>query len=113
MSNFWARTITGLSMVFILLAAVYFSGPVFALIFLIIAILGLWEFYGLIRTENCQPQKIYGTFAGAVIYLTTFTSQYYSENFQERPWLVILPFVMPIPLIFISFLIVKCARPKW
>ena len=105
MSNFWARTITGLSMVFILLAAVYFSGPVFAFIFLLIAILGLWEFYGLIRNENCQPQKIYGTFAGAVIYLTTFTSRYFSENFQERPWLVIMPFVIPIPLIFISFLI--------
>ena len=70
MNNFWTRTITGLSMVFILLAALWFSGWVFAVIFLVITILGLWEFYGLISNENCHPQKLYGTFAGAFLFLT-------------------------------------------
>jgi len=71
MSNFWARTITGLSMAFILLAALYFSGWIFATIFLLITLAGLWEFYGLVSGENVHPQKIYGTAAGALVYLIT------------------------------------------
>ncbi len=69
LSNFWARTITGLSMVFILLAALYLSGWVFASLFLLIALLGLWEFYNLVSGENQHPQKIYGTAAGAMVYI--------------------------------------------
>ncbi len=105
MSNFWTRTITGLSMVFILLAAIYFSGLVFASIFLLITILGLWEFYGLITNAHCQPQKVYGTFAGAVIYLTTLIIQNIQLNFREQYLLAFVPLIMPIPLLFITFII--------
>lgn len=107
MSNFWTRTITGVSMVFILLAALWFSGWVFAFIFLIITILGLWEFYGLITNENCQPQKFYGTFAGALLYIATalICLTPGSQNIGEHPWLAFIPFVIPVPLFFISFII--------
>ena len=106
MSNFWARTITGLSMVFILLAALWFSGWVFAVIFLVITILGLWEFYGLITSETCHPQKHYGIFAGISIYVATaiICLVPWSLNIDQL-WLAFIPFLLPIPLFFISFII--------
>ncbi|MCX6306064.1 MAG: phosphatidate cytidylyltransferase [Bacteroidetes bacterium] len=107
MSNFWKRTITGLSMVFILLAAIYFSGWVFAVIFLLITILGLWEFYGLISSETCHPQKYYGIFAGILLYLATVVVHLapWWLNLAGQPWFVFIPFIVPIPLFFISFII--------
>jgi phosphatidate cytidylyltransferase len=103
MSNFWTRTVTGLSMVFILLAAIYFSGWVFALIFLLITILGLWEFYGLISTDDQSPQKIFGTTAGTLIYVMSFI--FFSLREDLPDWLICLPFVIPVPLLFLSFII--------
>jgi phosphatidate cytidylyltransferase len=107
MSNFWARTITGLSMVFILLAALFFSGWVFAAIFLLIAILGMWEFYGLIASETCHPQKIYGTLAGALIFIAGGLSymEVFPRNEFNQSWGSTLPFIIPIPFIFLSFVV--------
>lgn len=105
MSNFWARTITGLSMVFILLAALWFSGWVFMVIFLIITILGLWEFYGLLSNAGYHPQKLYGTIAGTVLFVTTALTTFIPQTGVDRSWFAIIPFVIPIPLFFISFII--------
>jgi phosphatidate cytidylyltransferase len=107
MSNFWARTITGLSMVFILLAALWFSGWVFAVIFMVITVLGLWEFYGLITTENCQPQKYYGTFAGAFLYLTASLMYLipWTLSDAEVHFLALIPFLITMPLILLTFII--------
>jgi len=107
LSNFWTRTITGLSMVFILLAALWFSGWVFALIFLAITILGLWEFYGLISSESCHPQKYYGTLAGALLFLATALISLVSwpPSLSYQVWLAFIPFLLPVPLFFLSFII--------
>jgi phosphatidate cytidylyltransferase len=107
MGNFWSRTITGLSMVFILLTALWFSGWVFAVIFMVITILGLWEFYGLITNENCHPQKYYGTLAGALLYLAVVLIYLipWSHDMFEHIWMSIIPFIIPIPLFFFSFII--------
>lgn len=72
MSNFWARTITGLSMVFLLLFSLWYSNWLFAGIFLVIVILGIWEFYTLFSSEDIKPQKIYGTVCGSLLYLILF-----------------------------------------
>jgi phosphatidate cytidylyltransferase len=107
MSNFWTRTITGLSMVFILLAALWFSGWVFAVIFMIITVLGLWEFYGLITSENCHPQKIYGTVAGSAMFLTTslICLVPWSDNILDQTRIAFIPFLFSIPLFFFTFII--------
>jgi len=111
MSNFWARTITGLSMVFILLAAIWFSGWVFAAIFLLILILGLVEFYGLITGTACSPQKSYGIAAGVILYLFSTLFFFRSPLIPQSPVTPLLPFLLPIPLFFIS-LILEIYRNK-
>jgi phosphatidate cytidylyltransferase len=107
MSNFRARTITGLSMVFVLLAALWFSGWVFAAIFLVITILTLREFYGLITHENFHPQKNYGTMAGMLIYVAAVIINLMpaSCRLSDHEWLSFIPFLIPFPLFFLSFVI--------
>ncbi len=106
MSNFWTRTITGLSMVFILLLALFFSGWVFALIFLVITVVGLWEFYGIIASDLCLPQKRYGTMAGALLYIVTMlvclVPGFSSINYL---WISYIPFLLPVPMFLFSFII--------
>jgi len=69
MSNFWTRTITGLSMVFLIIASLYFSRWAFAVIFLAVTVLGLWEFYTVSTTDDCKPQRWTGTILGTVWYI--------------------------------------------
>jgi phosphatidate cytidylyltransferase len=94
-------------MVFILLAAIWFSGWVFAAIFLIITILGLWEFYGIISGGVYFPQKMYGTAAGGIFYITAAILFLYpwQGNIQGGQWIPLRPFMALIPLIFISFVL--------
>ncbi len=107
MSNFWARTITGLSMVFVMLAALWFSGWVFAAIFLVVTILGLWEFYGLIAGENCHPQRWYGTLAGTFLYIIAAMMYLIPWKLSEDEvlFLALIPFLTVVPLFFLSFII--------
>ena len=69
MNNFWTRTITGLSLVFLIIASLYFSRWAFAVIFLAVTILGLWEFYSVTTTDDCKPQKWIGTVLGTMWYI--------------------------------------------
>jgi phosphatidate cytidylyltransferase len=105
MNNFWARTITGLSMVFILLLSIYFGGWVFAAVFLAVSVLGLREFYGLVTSENSYPQKIYGLLAGTLIYALTAAIFLAPppEGVPGGRWYSFLPFIIPVPLIFLAF----------
>ena len=89
-------------MVFILLAAIWLSGWVFSLIFLLVTVLGLWEFYGLVEGEQCHPQKLYGTAAGILVYLTTM---FVFLNGNNTGVAAFLPFLAPVPLVFVAFLI--------
>jgi phosphatidate cytidylyltransferase len=103
MSNFWARTITGLSMVFILLAGLYFNEWIFASMFFVITILGILEFYQIVTSDNCQPQKVFGVVSGALIYLTITIVHYFRFNVGKSEILLMcliplfsLPFVIEI-----------------
>jgi phosphatidate cytidylyltransferase len=115
-NNFWARTITGLSMVFILIAALYLNEWMFAAIFLAITVLGLWEFYGLVTSERCSPQKYFGTFTGIILYLAVIWVKVLNRpgSFLLPDWMLFsFPFLtmLPLGLLFISF-IVEIYRKK-
>ena len=56
-------------MVFLIIASLYFSRWAFALIFLAVTILGLWEFYKVTTTEECKPQRWTGTILGTSWYI--------------------------------------------
>jgi phosphatidate cytidylyltransferase len=108
MSNFWTRTITGLSMVFLILAALYIDRFFFAAIFLAVVILGLLEFYTITTHGDCHPQKITGTILGTIIYLTVTGS----FLFLEQHILIIgISLVLILPILMIP-IIVELYRQK-
>ncbi|MFH1296617.1 MAG: phosphatidate cytidylyltransferase [Bacteroidota bacterium] len=104
MSNFWARTITGLSMVFVLFAAMVFSYWLLVGFFFLVTIFGLWEFYSLFTTETIRPQRIYGTIGGGLLYLI-ITCGIWFELPVTTINQVFVPVLMAIPLFFIPFIL--------
>ena len=104
MSNFWSRTITGLSMVFILLAGLYFNQWIFAGLFFVIAHFAVREFYKMVSSKHCSPQRTYGLVAGMILYLVIAWMQYTPLGFEYLDF-PMLPFYLPIPLFFLPFII--------
>jgi phosphatidate cytidylyltransferase len=70
----------------------------------VIAILGILEFYQIVSSENCHPQKIYGATAGAVLYLAIIGVHYIPYSFDYIA-IIFLPLFLPIPLFFLPFII--------
>lgn len=103
MSNFWARTITGLSMVFLLLAAMIFNYWLLAGLFLLITTVGLWEFYSIFTTDTISPQRIYGTLTGALLYISI--AVVFRINPEGTIPRLLIPVLVALPLFFFSFVL--------
>jgi len=103
-NNFWARTITGLSMVFLLLFSMWYNHWLFTGIFLVVAILGIWEFYKLYSNGEIRPQKVYGTVCASLFYLSI---AFVYKEYIEFPWAgwLLIPVFAAMCLFFISFII--------
>ena len=70
MSNLVKRTITGVFIVILIIFSVVLSKFFFTGLFLIITILGLWEFYSLLEKVDINPNKTLGTIAGAFLFIS-------------------------------------------
>ena len=88
MNNLTLRLITGSVFVIVLVSAIWFSVWTMALLFLVIAILGLLEFYRLAQKANAQPLRIYATMLGALMVAGAFML---SRNFFPQAALAIIP----------------------
>jgi phosphatidate cytidylyltransferase len=57
MSNFWQRVFTGAAFLTVMIGSIWYSYFSLAALFLVISVLGLWEFYTLLEKANYHPQK--------------------------------------------------------
>lgn len=83
MNNFWKRALTGFAFVAILLGCVYFSQYSFFVLFLLITIFSVREFYQIVEKngDNIQLNKIGGIIASAVLFIASFaTVEFFPEN---------------------------------
>jgi len=94
--NLVQRLITGSIFVIVLVGGIVWNVYSMAGLFLLITVLGLWEFYKLAEKAGAQPQKVYGTIVGALLVLTAFLQ----KLFVHDPLLFALP-----PLFFLPFFI--------
>src|ERR1035437_7374575 len=69
MNNFFKRALTGIVFVVVLLGSIFLNQYTFYSLFIIITILGLWEFYRLNSNEQHKPQKYFGTLIGIVWFI--------------------------------------------
>ena len=105
MNNFLKRTLTAGAFVAVLLLCTYHSQQTFSILFLIITILGLWEFYTLSEKGDNKPQKIWGTLAGAAIFAS---NAMVCMGYDHRILVVNIPLIF---LIFIIELYTKAVNP--
>lgn len=99
-SNFRARTITGLSMVFLILLALWINIWAFAVIVFAVIVLGLSEFYSLVGINSIKPQRFFGITASVVWYVASVFIAYLGDLFD-----VLYLIVLPIPFLFLPFVI--------
>lgn len=70
MSNLTRRTLTGLILVALVIAAILVDQHLFAFLFLVFTVIGLWEFYSMVERAGVFPNKIGGIVAGIVLFTT-------------------------------------------
>lgn len=64
MNNFWTRSLTGAVFVVVMVGGIWWNYWSMTALFFLISILGLWEFYSLVKHKGIYPQKIIGIFLG-------------------------------------------------
>lgn len=106
MNTFLKRTVTAGAFVAVLLGCTYYSQLSFSILFFIITVLGLWEFYTLSEKGANKPQKIWGTTVGALFFASNVFVSFGYADFRIL--------AINIPLIFLIFifeLYTKAANP--
>lgn len=96
MSNFLKRILTGSAFVAVLLGCTWYGQFSFSILFFIITVLGVWEFYKLSEIGDGKPQKILGTITGAAVFAS---NAFVCMGYDHR----IL--IFNIPLIFLIFIV--------
>jgi len=102
-NNFVKRTLTATVFVAVLLGCTIWNQYSFSVLFFVITILGVWEFYTLSEKGGSNPQKIVGTIIGALLFAGNALVCMHTENgtnFLDPRFLVII-----IPVIFLIFII--------
>ena len=68
MTNFWQRLITGTIFVVVLVGAIYYGGWALHIVFGIITLLGLQEFYSIFKKSSTSPDHLLGPIMGTLLY---------------------------------------------
>lgn len=105
LKNFFTRTATAAAFVAVLLGCTYFNHLSFSILFFVVTVLGVWEFYTLVEKGEQKPQKLLGTIAGASLFLT---NAMVAMGYDKRLLIINLPLVF---IIFIAELYSKAKNP--
>ncbi len=93
MNNFIQRTITGAIFVSVIIVGILFHPLSLLILFGIISLLSLWEFYSIVPKTNHTILKLYSLITGTVVY---FISAMYFQNIVGAKFLVLI-----FPMIFL------------
>ncbi|MFC2096305.1 phosphatidate cytidylyltransferase [Bacteroidota bacterium] len=94
MSNLVQRTITGIIFLVIVIGAIAFNKITFFILFELIIIGAMYEFYTLAEKKKFNPQKIYGIVIGTLVFAANY---FFANDFiGAKVFLAIIPFVISI-----------------
>lgn len=91
----FVRTLSGLGLLIVVVAAVLFSGYTFAALMAVIGVGSMWEFYRLGAAAGASPQRWYCVFIGALTIVGGFLS---ASGIMPAVWMAAL-----VPLIAAVF----------
>lgn len=97
MNNFITRTITGFIFIVVLMGCVLLSHWAFAGLFLLITILGLFEFYQMVSAETIKPQVFTGVFISAILLI--IASLIANGIISEKYFLIVVVILVLIAVI--------------
>lgn len=109
--NIAVRGITGVFFIIFLLAGILFNSITFFIVFGIILILGLNEFYGLMNNNSATSlNPVSGTFCGILLFFLIVG--HLANWFNNTPtMLVVMPYIFVVLLCFISELYARRNNP--
>lgn len=81
--NFYQRLCTGIVFIAVLVSCITLSQWSFAGLFLLLIILGLLEFYKLIKETGAKPQTFLGVLLGASLFLFVFLQKSNIISFRQ------------------------------
>lgn len=99
---------SGIVFITILIGGILINQYSFVIVFSIVIILALYEFYGLIsHDENTQVGKIFNTIGGLLLFIGSYL--FFSNTYKS--FIVLVPFSVYALILFISELYLKRANP--
>ncbi|MFC2150929.1 phosphatidate cytidylyltransferase [Bacteroidota bacterium] len=97
MSNLVQRTITGIIFLVIVIGAIVIGQLGFFILFELIIIGAMYEFYTLVEKKRFNPQKIYGIVIGAIVFATNY---FFINNFiGPEIFFAIIPIIISVFII--------------
>jgi len=105
-NNLVTRTLTGIVFVVLVILSIIFHHRFFVGLFLVITVMGLWEFYKLVETAGIFPNKFAGILSGSFLFLS---NAFIAHGHTERG-ILMFNFVF-IFLIFLFELYRKLPNP--
>ena len=107
LNNFITRTLTGIIFVGVLVGGILWNAFSFALLFVLITGLTLWEFYGLMKHyENARLRRLISTLGGVYLFVACFLK---ASGWADAA--IFLPYLLYIMYTFISELYTKAPNP--
>lgn len=103
------RSLTGALFVLVIIGAILFSSISFVLLFFVIMILGLLEFYTLTEKTESSPQKVTGVIASILLYAAV--ASYFSTPFHTLSMCFFAGFITLLFAAFVAELYRKKEKP--
>ncbi len=96
MKDILIRSITGAGLVLAIVGGILLGNVYFASLFLIITILGTFEFYNMLADSKYNPQKFFGTSISGILYILLVLVSLKILEPQYLTLVVVLFFIIPI-----------------
>ena len=96
MSNFWQRTLFGIIFISVLIGAILYDAITFRILFLLIAVGALEEFYKIVKTENAEPNLVAGRIVGISTYVILSAVAFDIVSFKYTTIIAALLLIIPI-----------------
>lgn len=97
MSNIVVRTITGIIFLVVVIGSIVFSEYSFFLLFELIILGSMYEFYTLAKKKGFNPQKTYGMIIGAIVFAANYL--FVNSIVDSKVFLGIIPVIISIFII--------------
>jgi phosphatidate cytidylyltransferase len=97
LNNLIVRSITGSIFAVFIAGSLLLNEYTFLVVFGVLILLGMWEFYSLMRIDEAEPQRYFGTLAGLVLFIMNYL---YNRELMDVKWFLV--FILFLSVIYFT-----------